>query len=83
MLLPQIKAEFALSNAVAEFMLTVIWLVYALIQFPAGILSDRYGEKSMLFAGLFFGAMNVFLFTISFRFFIFLIACVLFGFGSG
>lgn len=48
--LPQVKASFKFDNASAGFAVTLVWMGYALMQFPAGVLVDRLGER-MLLAG--------------------------------
>jgi len=46
--LPRIRAEFSFSLSTAGLLLSVLWLGYAVMQFPGGILADRYGERAML-----------------------------------
>jgi ACS family hexuronate transporter-like MFS transporter len=47
-ILPQLSAEFDLTLTTAGFLVTIIWLTYALGQVPGGILADRYGERKLL-----------------------------------
>ncbi|WP_152042700.1 MFS transporter [Salinigranum salinum] len=82
-LLPQIKADFAIDNASAGFALTVLWLVYASLQFPAGLTADRIGERRLLVVGAVAGAIAIGTFYFSPPFTLFLLACALFGVGSG
>jgi sugar phosphate permease len=51
-LLPGIKTTFAIDNATAGFTITVIWAVYGLSQFPAGLLSNRIGDRKVIIASL-------------------------------
>ncbi|WP_440009785.1 MFS transporter [Halomicrococcus sp. SG-WS-1] len=51
-LLPGIKTTFAIDNATAGFTITVIWTVYGLSQFPAGLPSNRIGDRKVLIASL-------------------------------
>lgn len=51
-LLPGIKATFTLDNATAGFTITVMWAVYGLSQFPAGLLSNRIGDRKVLIGSL-------------------------------
>ena len=51
-LLPAVRADLALSNAQAGFAFTVLWGLYALLQYPSGRLSDRLARKPLLVAGL-------------------------------
>ncbi|ELY50164.1 MFS transporter [Natronolimnohabitans innermongolicus] len=47
-LLPYFSDEFGLTLTTAGFLVTVIWLAYAIGQVPGGILADRYGERTIL-----------------------------------
>lgn len=51
-LLPSISVEFDLTLTTAGFLVTVIWLAYAVGQVPGGVLADRHGERRVLIAGL-------------------------------
>lgn len=47
-LLPFFRAQFDISLTVAGWLLSVLWIAYALGQFPGGILGDRFGEGNIL-----------------------------------
>lgn len=47
-LLPYISEEFSLDLTVAGLLITVLWVAYALGQFPGGIIGDRLGEGNAL-----------------------------------
>jgi predicted MFS family arabinose efflux permease len=81
--LPQVKADFAVTNASAGFALTVLWLLYAGLQFPAGIAADRVGERRLLVGGATLGAVSFAAFYLAPVFTLFLAACALFGIGAG
>jgi predicted MFS family arabinose efflux permease len=81
--LPQVKADFAVTNASAGFALTVLWLLYAGLQFPAGIAADRVGERTLLLGGAILGAVSFAAFYVAPVFVLFLGACALFGAGAG
>lgn len=49
-LLPHLQSELNLSLATSGILLTVLWTCYALGQIPAGVLSDRVGERNVLIA---------------------------------
>lgn len=51
-LVPFILVEFQTSKSVIGLALTGMWAIYALFQFPSGILADRYGERRLLVVGL-------------------------------
>lgn len=82
-LLPAIKAEFTISNTAAGFAVTIIWLTYAGMQFPAGLLIDRIGERTLLAASAGLSGVGVFAIGISPVFIVFLLAGAIFGLGSG
>jgi predicted MFS family arabinose efflux permease len=82
-LLPGIKADFAIGNAEAGFALTVLWGLYAFLQFPAGIAADRAGERPLLVAGALLAAASFAGFFVAPGYALFLAACALFGLGAG
>jgi predicted MFS family arabinose efflux permease len=82
-LLPQIKADFAVDNANTGFALTVLWLLYASLQFPAGITADRIGERRLLIGGAALSALSFTAFYAAPVFVFFLLACALFGIAAG
>ncbi len=82
-LLPAIKADFTISNTAAGLAVTIIWLTYAGMQFPAGLLVDRVGERTLLAASAGLSGVGVFAIGISPIFIVFLIAGAIFGLGSG
>lgn len=82
-LLPQIKADFAIGNAEAGFALTVLWLLYASLQFPGGVAADWTGERSLLIAGVLLAALSFATFLVAPIFSVFLLACAMFGMGAG
>ena len=45
---PAITSDFDISNTVIGISLTGMWLSYALVQFPSGILGDRFGERLII-----------------------------------
>jgi len=56
-LLPPIIQELALSYAEAGFLSTAFFYAYMAMQFPAGVLGDRFGRKRTLITGLVLGAL--------------------------
>ena len=82
-LLPRIKADFAIDNATAGAAITLIWITYAAMQFPAGVLVDRLGERTLLAASMLLGGVGVAVFSVSAVFSVFLVACAVFGLGTG
>lgn len=45
---PFISDDFQVSNATIGLALTGMWLAYGLVQYPSGILGDRFGEKRVV-----------------------------------
>lgn len=82
-LLPQIKADFAINNASAGFALTVLWFMYASLQFPAGVVADWTAERRLLILGAVLGALSFISFYVAPFYAFFLLACALFGIGAG
>lgn len=81
--LPQIQADFNIDNTTAGLAMGVILTFYATMQFPAGILVDRFGEKFVLLLSLCIGLLSLIGFAYSPTFTVFLVACVIFGLGTG
>jgi predicted MFS family arabinose efflux permease len=82
-LLPFITDDFPVSNAAAGGAITVLWVTYALTQFPAGALVDRVGERRLLVASALLSAAGLAGYLGSVTWAIFLVATAAFGFGSG
>lgn len=82
-ILPRIKDAFAMGNAEAGFAVTVIWACYALMQFPAGVLVDRVGERRLLTLSLVLAGVSVGMFGGAPTVLVFLVACAAFGVGTG
>ena len=51
-LLPAISADLGLSSTRAGFALTLLWGLYALLQYPSGRFSDRLSRQTLLVGGL-------------------------------
>lgn len=82
-LLPVITTEFPVSNTAAGAAITLLWLAYAAMQFPAGALVDRVGERSLLAASAGFSALAMAVYAVSPTFAVFLVATTGFGLASG
>ncbi|WP_266080342.1 MFS transporter [Haladaptatus caseinilyticus] len=82
-LLPQIKTTFEVTNATAGLAITTLWVGYALMQFPAGILIDRIGERTLLTTSLCLSGVSLCLIGLSPVFVVFFAGSTAFGLGSG
>lgn len=82
-LLPRIIAEFGVSNARAGLAVTLLWLVYGALQFPAGLLTDRLGERRMLLGSMGAGAVVLSALVVAPTFPLFAAACALLGVVGG
>lgn len=78
-----IRADLAISNAEAGFAFTVLWGVYALLQYPSGRLSDRLSRKPLLVAGLLLAAVGFALLGSAPSYLPFLAGAVVVGVGAG
>lgn len=81
--LPQIQAEFEINNTTAGLAMGVILSFYAMMQFPAGVLVDRLGEKIVLLVSLCIAVVSLVGFVYAPSFSVFLMACIIFGLGTG
>jgi len=82
-ILPTIREEFVVSNAQAGLAVTVLWLTYAAMQFPAGVLIDRVGERTLLVAAALLSGVGLFGYFLAPVFSLFLVATGAFGLGTG
>lgn len=49
---PSIRAEFGVSNGAIGFALTGMWIAYALLHYPGGVLGDRFGERRVILGAI-------------------------------
>ena len=82
-LLPQIRADLGVSNTAAGVAITVIWITYGGMQFPAGAMIDRLGERRLLVGAALVGGASLLAFATAPAFGVFLVACGAFGLGTG
>jgi predicted MFS family arabinose efflux permease len=82
-ILPTITADFGVSASAAGFAVTVLWVTYAVVQFPAGLLADRIGERVLLAAALLLAASGLVSYTFTPTFGLFVVATGVFGLGTG
>jgi len=82
-LLPQIRTDLGVSNTAAGVAITVIWITYGGMQFPAGAMIDRLGERRLLVGAALVGGASLLVFASAPAFGVFLVACAAFGLGTG
>lgn len=82
-LLPQIRDAYAVSNATVGVAISVVWMSYGLMQFPAGMLVDRFGARTLLSSSLALAGVSLGLISVAPVFSAFLVACGLFGLATG
>ncbi len=51
-ILPQLRDAFAFQFTTAGMLLSVLWVTYAIGQFPGGIIADRFGDGRVLAASI-------------------------------
>lgn len=81
--LPQVKSTFGVSDFAAGVAITILWIGYALMQAPGGLLIDRLGERTLLAGSLVLTAASTFLVGIAPVFVAFAVGCGAFGLASG
>lgn len=82
-LVPDIISAFAVSEAAVGLALTGMWAVFALMQFPAGVLSERFGERTVVLAALAFTALGSLTLAMVGSFLAFAATVVVTGIGAG
>jgi predicted MFS family arabinose efflux permease len=81
--LPQIRTTFGIGDATAGVAISAIWVGYGLMQFPAGALADRTDERTLLSLSLVLAGGSLGAIGAAPVFPVFLVACGLFGLGTG
>lgn len=81
-LLPSLRSAYGLDLTTAGLLLTVLFLAYALGQFPGGVLADRFGERVMLTTSAVLSAITLTLVVTAQSPLFLFVATALFGFGT-
>ncbi|PSP84588.1 MFS transporter [Halobacteriales archaeon QS_6_64_34] len=81
--LPTIRAEFGISNTRAGIAVTVLWLTYAAMQFPAGVYVDRVGERVLLVGSALLSGIGLLGYLVAPTYALFVFATAGFGLGTG
>lgn len=82
-ILPSVKALFDLTNLQIGTVVTVLWITYAMMQFPSGALSDRFGERAVLLLATLLIICSILSYSFSITFGLFLLATGILGLGTG
>ena len=82
-LLPFIEGDLDVSHARMGIALTAYWAIYAAMQFPSGILSDRVGRRMVMVPGMIIYGLGAILVGGSASFFPFLGSLLILGIGGG
>ena len=82
-LLPQIKAEFLLTNATAGALLSLLWVSYATAQLPGGVLTDWVGERRSLITSGTLAAVSIAVIVLSPGLALFVVGLLAFGVSTG
>ncbi|WP_129115502.1 MFS transporter [Halegenticoccus tardaugens] len=80
---PAITSEFDVSNALIGTALSGMWLAYAIVQFPSGVLADRYGERCVILASVGGTGCTCLAVAVAPEFAVFLVGTVLLGVAAG
>lgn len=82
-LLPEIQADLAIGSTRAGFALTVLWGLYATLQYPSGRLSDVLSRKTLLVTGLLGVSIGFLALGSAPTYLLFLGGAILVGLGAG
>ncbi|MDS0474401.1 MFS transporter [Natrinema sp. 1APR25-10V2] len=81
-MLDDLQSAYGLDLSTAGLLLTVLFLAYALGQFPGGVLSDRFGERATLTASAVLSAVTLTLVVTAGSTIVLFAATALLGFGT-
>jgi predicted MFS family arabinose efflux permease len=82
-LIPQIRSTFGINNTLAGLLFTVMVVMIALTQFPSGIMSDLFGERTVLLLSIVGSTIATVLLAGASAFSVFLVGCILYGLAAG
>jgi MFS family permease len=82
-LLPTVRESLAISNTEAGVVFSLLWGLYALLQYPSGRLSDRLSRKTLLVAGGAIGAAGYLVMGLAPTYLAFLGGAAVVGVGVG
>ncbi|GAB3328476.1 hypothetical protein GCM10027355_33790 [Haloplanus salinarum] len=82
-IIPDISADLGISNAAIGGALTAMWVTYALVQFPSGVLADRFGEPVVILVSVVGTGATVLLIGAAPVFGVFVLGTVFLGAAAG
>jgi MFS family permease len=82
-LVPDITDAFDVSTAAIGVALSGMWAAYALMQFPSGVLGDRFGERRVILAAVGLTAATSLLLAASPSYLAFVAFAIVLGAGAG
>lgn len=82
-MLPTVSVALGMTSTQAGLVFTVIWGLYALLQYPSGRLSDALSRRLLLVAGLVLVAGGFALLGVAPTYPVFLLGAVVVGLGAG
>ncbi|MDQ2049030.1 MFS transporter [Natronolimnohabitans sp. A-GB9] len=77
------QMSYGVSNAVLGTAYTGFMLVYALMQFPSGVLADRFGSVGVITAGAVVAGVAALALLVESPFFVLVVAMLVIGAGTG
>ena len=80
---PDVIAAFDVTTAQVGLALSGMWAAYALLQFPSGVLAERFGERRLVVAGVGLAGLASLLLAASPSFGAFVAVVVFMGAGAG
>ena len=78
-----LQISYNVSTTIIGFIYTCLLTVYALLQFPSGILSDRFGSLRIIVGGAGLAAGGAFLLSVELPVYFLIISIVAIGVGTG
>lgn len=82
-LLPQVTAEFAIDYATIGGLISLLWLSYALLQFPGGVVADFIGERAVLVLSVSVTMIGITTIVVAASLPLFVMATIVLGIGTG
>lgn len=78
-----IGTTFGVSTSAIGAVLTLLWATFAILQFPSGVLADRFGERRVILAALTLTGVGSLSIVAAPSFPLFAVAIVVLGIGAG